>query len=312
MKFYSSLDDISIEQRYSAITVGMFDGVHKGHLAVLDKLVEISRREQIPSIVLTFSNHPSSYFKPDSNELQLCSLEEKKEKLRAIGIDILIAIPFNEYIAKLTANQFADNILIRLLQVKFIVFGYDNHFGYKREGSKEFIDLHYPTINSFRVEETIDHGEIISSSLIKSYLVNGELEKVSNLLNYGYKLKGKVIKGDQLGRTIGFPTANIDPESGKLIPKLGVYFTRSNIKGKEYYGMTNIGYRPTVTNKKELRIETNLFNFNFDIYDEILEIEFISRMRDEMKFDSLPALINQLAKDQKNAEDLLAQIHVAS
>ncbi len=313
MRFYPSLADIDFGITPSVLTVGMFDGIHLGHLSVLHKVIEISKQENIPSIVLTFSNHPSSFFNAEANYSALMTLDEKKKMMASLGIDILIAIPFDHYIACLSAHAFAKQILVDLLHVQNIVFGYDNHFGQNREGSKEFIEIQFPSIQTHRVPETVIFDTVVSSSLIKQQLQIGNVEHVTTLLHYPYQLSGEVIKGDQLGRTIGFPTANLKVDHvDKLIPAHGVYFTRIHLQGKIYYGMTNIGVRPTVTNSQELRIETHLLNFDADIYGEILTVEFMNRLRDERKFDSFPELINQLNIDRKDSLNLLAQIHITT
>lgn len=310
MKFYHRLEDLNLGNSPSVITVGMFDGVHLGHLSVLQKVIQLSKEYNIPSIVLTFSNHPSSYFQPENLVYQISLLDEKIKLLASLGIDIVIALPFDSYMASLSAQSFAEKILIDKLNVSHIVFGYDNHFGHNREGSKEFMDNRFPSIQTHRVEETKINKEIVSSSLIKNYIQKGEIEKANLLLNYTYSLQGTVIKGDQLGRTIGFPTANINAQTNKLIPPKGVYFTRSYLANEILYGMTNIGVRPTVTKSNELRIENHLLDFDQDIYGQTLRVEFIYKMRDEYKFESFAALIDQLEKDKSNAQNLLAKIHV--
>ncbi len=313
MRFYRSLNEIVIDFNDCVITVGMFDGLHIGHTSVLNKVIEISRKYQIPSVVLSFSNHPQSYFNPDSTNYALTSLEEKATHLQQMGIDVLIAIPFDSFIASLSAQQFTSSILVDLLHVSNIVFGYDNHFGHNREGSKAFIDSYYPTISTHRVNESILNDEVVSSSLIKSKIIKGDVQQAALLLNYTYALSGHVIKGDQLGRTIGFPTANMQLiNSEKLIPAHGVYITKTTVFGQEYFGMTNIGVRPTVTKNQELRIETHLFNFDKEIYGEVIKVEFIERLRDERKFESFPALVEQLNQDRIKTKSILAQIHIAS
>jgi riboflavin kinase / FMN adenylyltransferase len=313
MRFYPSLAEIDLGNIPSVLTVGMFDGIHSGHLSVLNKVIEISKQNNIPSIVLTFSNHPSSFFNSGATYSSLMTLEEKMEMMASLGIDILIAIPFDNYIASLSAYAFANQILVDLLHVSHIVFGYDNHFGQNREGSKAFIEINFPSIQTHRVPETIIFNNVVSSSLIKQQLQIGNVEHVTTLLHYPYHLSGEVIKGDQLGRTIGFPTANLKVNYvDKLIPAHGVYFTRIHLQGMIYYGMTNVGVRPTVTNSQELRIETHLLNFDADIYGENLIVEFLNRLRDEKKFESFPDLISQLKQDRTDSLKLLAQIHITT
>ena len=313
MRVYRNLNDIDVEFTDCVITVGMFDGLHLGHMSVLNKVLEISKLNNIPSVVLSFANHPQSFFNPNAPISSLSNLEEKTERLAALGIDFLIAIPFDSFIASLSANQFTTSILIDLLHVSNIVFGYDNHFGQNREGSKSYIDSNFPNIKTHRIQESILNNEVVSSSLIKTKISLGEVSQAAVLLNYPYSIAGQIIKGDQLGRTIGFPTANMQLSNAeKLIPAFGVYLTKSFILGQEYFGMTNIGVRPTVTNSRELRIETHLFDFEMEIYGEHIKVEFLDRLRDEKKFDSFPALVDQLKKDQIHAKALLAQIHIAS
>jgi riboflavin kinase/FMN adenylyltransferase len=313
MRRYHSLNDIDVPLNSCVITVGMFDGLHLGHKSVLQKVKEISEIENIPSVVLTFSNHPQTLFNPDAVNYVLSSLDDKISRLDDWGIDIVISVPFDQYIASLSAYDFTSTILLGKLHAKHIVFGYDNQFGHNREGSKAFIDAEFPEIQTYRIAESTLNGEVVSSSLTKSTILVGDVKKAAMLLDYPYQLKGCVIKGDQLGRTIGFPTANLKvQESDKLIPMHGVYLTLSIVQGNEHYGMTNIGVRPTVTNIPELRIETHLFNFDKDIYGEEISVQFIDRLRDEKKFDSFPALVNQLKQDRIIALNLLTQIHIAS
>lgn len=313
MRLYHSLKEIDFIIEASVVTVGMFDGLHLGHKSVIQNLVEISKKVHIPSIVLTFSNHPQTYFRPDAANYVLSSISEKVWRLKQLGVEIVIVLPFDDYIASLSAFDFAANILFSKLKAKYIVFGYDNHFGHNREGSKSFIDAEFPHIQTQRISESMINGEVVSSSLIKNKIQEGYVKQAAILLGYQYSISGCVIKGDQLGRTIGFPTANLDKGiSDKIIPSHGVYLTKSKILGKEYFGMTNIGFRPTVTNKQELRIETNLFDFDMEIYGEDIHVEFIDRLRDEKKFDSFPALVNQLNLDRINAKKMLAQIHITT
>jgi len=313
MRYYHNLSEIELGTSPSVITVGMFDGVHLGHLSVLSKVVEISRRENIPAVVVTFTNHPSLYFNKESNYLSLSTFAEKAQIMEELGIDILIALPFDQFMASLTAEQFAKNILISLLRVKHIVFGYDNHFGQNREGSIEYIDNHFPLIKTHRINETYIENEVVSSSLIKQYLSEGNVVQVNKLLGYSFNLSGLVVKGDQLGRTIGFPTANMQiNDPGKLIPAHGVYITQNTVRGEMYFGMTNIGIRPTVSNSHEQRIETHLFSFELEIYGDEIKVEFLQRLRNEIKFESFPALVKQLKQDQIDAKKYLAQIHITS
>lgn len=313
MQFYHSLSDIKFNFSACVVTVGMFDGVHAGHISVLEKVVELSKQANIPAVVFTFSNHPASFFNKNTQHDQLTTFSEKALLMEKLGIDVLIAVPFDAYVASLTAHEFATSILNEKLHVSQIVFGYDNHFGQNREGSKAFMETNFPMIHTHRVSEAVVNNEIVSSSLIKHYLSLGDVNRVALLLTYPFKLNGTVKKGDQLGRTIGFPTANLQIDDlKKIIPSHGVYLTKIIIRNEVYFGMTNIGVRPTVANNKEVRIETNIFNFDFNIYGDEISVEFIKRLRNEIKFDSLQSLINQLTQDKIDANHILTQIHITT
>jgi riboflavin kinase/FMN adenylyltransferase len=214
--------------------------------------------------------------------------------------------------AELTAIDFVERILVNKLNCKAVVFGYDNHFGKNREGSKDFVDTNYSDlIHTIVVNEQLIESEIISSSRIKRHLENGEIEIANTCLGYAYEISATVIHGNALGRTIGFPTANYSLlASSKVLPKVGVYLTKSQIQTQtgtiERYGLTNIGFRPTVTTTPSLSIETNLLDFDADIYGYKISTQFIQRIRSEVKFNSIEALKNQITKDKLVALSLLA------
>ena len=286
-------------------TTGFFDGVHLGHRLVIERLVSLARERGDESLVVTFWPHPRAVLQDGARELRLLnSLEEKKELLRSLGVDRVEVLDFTRSFAALTAEQYLREILRDRFGVTTLLMGYDNRLGSDRltadtlkpiaEGIgmelKELLPL------SFRPSEA--SGEI-SSTQIRTALENGDIVSGAEMLGYGYSLKGVVVAGNRLGRTIGFPTANMKLyEPLKLVPGRGVYVVEAEVLGKKYRGMTNIGLRPTVGGSFTT-IETHILDFDEDIYGLPLRITFLRRLRDEVHFPSLEALKDQLEKDRE-------------
>lgn len=281
----------------SVVTIGNFDGVHKGHQVLIKKAVDYAKKENIQSIVFTFANHPVNYFRPNSTK-NIISNEDKMGLLEELGIDTVVIIPFDEYMTKISANDFVEEILVKKLKSKKIVIGHDFTFARSKEGNvnllknleKEFgfeVDVIKPIkINDVRV----------SSTYIRNLVSQGEMESVKDYLGRNYKLEGCVIHSKQFGRTMGFPTANINLKNNMLVPKRGIYASLVYVGDEIYFGATNVGYNPTV-NGKSLSIETNILDFDRDIYGENIVVEFLERIRDERKFNSIDELKNQLSND---------------
>ncbi len=285
-------------------TTGFFDGVHLGHRLVIERLVSLARERGDESLVVTFWPHPRAVLQDGARELRLLnSLEEKKELLRALGVDRVEVLDFTRSFAALTAEQYLREILRDRFGVTTLLMGYDNRLGSDRltaaslkpiaDGmGMELIEL---SPLSFRPSEA--SGEI-SSTQIRAALEEGDVAHASEMLGYGYALKGVVVAGNRLGRTIGFPTANMKLyEPLKLVPGRGVYVVEAEVLGKKYRGMTNIGLRPTVGGSFTT-IETHILDFDEDIYGLPLRITFLRRLRDEVHFPSLEALKRQLEKDR--------------
>jgi len=319
MRRYSSVDQLSKETFEGCVlSIGMFDGVHLGHKQVIDTCCSIAQKDNLKSVLITFSNHPSEYLSSDINVKLLSTLDEKIKNLSESLLDILVILPFDLKMASLSAKEFIENILLRKLNCKVIVFGYDNHFGKNRQGSPEFINFHYgEKIKTIVVKEKKIKSEIISSSRIKELIDIGNITLANQFLGYNFTLKAEVIHGNKLGRTIGFPTANYDLEKNKkVLPCPGVYLTNNILEThdgiKIVFGITNIGYRPTITSNSKLSIETHLIDFDADIYGCKIESQFIYRIRPEKKFNSIDELKKQLMLDKKFALDKLTKIHVAT
>lgn len=315
MKYFYSFPEIPLVEQ-SVITIGMFDGVHLGHAKVLSECVHIAKQKGICSIVISFSNHPASYFnqKYDSKNSLLSPDKEKIQWIESLCIDYLFMIPFDHYMAHLPAESFMEDILRAKFGISDLVLGYDNRFGYQRKGSVEFVNEHYANqINAYSIDVAKLDDEIISSSVIKEYIIQGNIKKANTMLGRNYSLKGKVIHGNHKGRELGFPTANIELEDAdKLIPGLGVYVSYLKIDGKCIGGVTNIGKRPTLTNDTYVSIESHLFDFQEDIYEKEVELELLEKIRDEKKFNSLPELIEQISQDVNWARTQLTKIHIAT
>ena len=290
-------------------TTGFFDGVHLGHRLVIERLVSLAHERGDESLVVTFWPHPRAVLQDGARELRLLnSLEEKKEQLHGLGVDRIEVLDFTRSFAALTAEQYLREILRDRFGVTTLLMGYDNRLGSDRlpAGSlKPFaagigVELVELSPLSFRAEPQVESRNLeISSTRIRTALENGDIASATDMLGYGYSLTGVVVAGNRLGRTIGFPTANMKLyEPLKLVPGKGVYVVEVQVLGKTWRGMTNIGLRPTVGGTFTT-IETHILDFDEDIYGLPLTITFLRRLRDEVHFPSLEALKEQLAKDRE-------------
>lgn len=291
------------------VTTGTFDGVHVGHRRIIARMNEVARKVNGETVLLTFDPHPRMVIYPDDHGLQLLStLEEKVHLLEEAGIDNLIVHPFTREFSRTTSIDFVRSILVNKLGTHRLVIGYDHHFGRNREGSFEHLKDCGP-LYGFEVEE-IPAQEVddisVSSTKIRQALDEGDVRTAADYLGADYRLTGKVVEGRQLGRTIGFPTANIkvhDPN--KLIPATGVYAAHVVLNGTRFGAMLNIGYRPTVNDVPSRTIEAHLFDFEGDLYGKSVELRFRANIRDEQKFGSVEELQAQLAMDRQTARTLL-------
>ena len=300
----------SISLNRPVATIGIFDGVHKGHRFILDHLIEQAKAHGGESVVVTLWPHPRIILNRDLNNFKLLhSREEKIRELEKSGIDHLLMVPFNREIASLTACEFVQKYLVDKLGIEVLLLGYDNRFGRDRKGDPEGLSL-CAKQNSFRIEKLPEFSSAlgrVSSTTIRESILEGDLEHASRMLGYHYYLSGTIVEGNHIGRKMGFPTANIHPlDAYKLIPMNGVYAIRAELKGKIYKGMLNIGFRPTIDSASAVKtVEAHLFDVTGDFYDEQVVIHFVKRVRDEMKFDGLEALKRQLEKDKKTIQRML-------
>lgn len=291
--------------QHAVITIGSFDGVHTGHAAILDQLKKQAYASHGETVVITFHPHPRKILHPADTPSLLTSLDERITLFEKNGINHLVVVPFDLNFSELSAKDYIQNFLINNFHPKVIVIGFDHRFGKERQGDyvllKEKANVYgYEVVE---IPEKILNDSKISSTNIRKTLLEGKIDEANSLLGYCYQLEGIVIHGDKLGRTLGFPTANLAiTETEKIIPATGVYAVgvHLNINGNhtEKEGMMNIGYRPTVSGK-ERRIEVNIFNFDENIYDQTLTVELKAFIRNEMKFSDLDALKMQLTNDKK-------------
>ncbi len=293
------------------LTTGTFDGVHLGHQTILQRLKEVAQREEGQSTLFTFYPHPRMVLHPHDNDLKLLNTQkEKTELLEAAGLDHLVVVPFSRTFSRMHALDFVRDTLVDQLRIHSMVIGYDHRFGRNREGDIGLL-RQLGEAYDFSVEEIpaqeIDHVKV-SSTKVRDALLKGDVKTAAEQLGYTYSLSGVVVKGDQRGRTIGFPTANIggiDPF--KLLPANGVYAVNVTLNDGLFRGMMNIGVRPTVEGGGgERSVEVNIFDLDRDLYGEPINVRLRHRLRDEVRFDGLDALKAQLLKDRDHAESLLA------
>ena len=295
----------------AAATIGTFDGVHLGHQKILGRLMDAAHALQGESVVISFHPHPRLVLNPGDHSLRLLqSIDEKIASLEALGIDKLLLIPFTLEFATLTSQQFISQVLIEAVGMQRIVIGYDHHFGKDRTGGLRELQSG-AGVYGFEVEEIpaeqIDNANV-SSTKIRQALSTGDLVTAKRFLGYDYGLGGTVVKGEQLGRQLGYPTANIRPNDPyKLIPAEGVYLSRLAVAGQRYFGMLNVGKKPTVGDRFPVGIEVHIFDFDQDIYGQQVHVEFLDWIRPDMKFATLQELIVALDGDRDACLALIQQ-----
>ena len=298
MRIITSLEELE-QINKSVVTIGKFDGLHKGHKVLIEKTVYYAKKNNMKSVVVTFSNHPNNFFESEKVR-KIITNKEKIDTMKKLGVDIVINLPFDEFMTKISAIDFVENILVKKLNAKKVYVGHDFTFARNKEGDAILLkalggeyDFDVEIVKPIKINNIR-----VSSTYIRNLLAQGKVENVKEYLGHNYIVEGKVIGGKQLGRTIGFPTANLKFKENLILPRPGIYATKVYIKDKVYMGATNIGFNPTVRAEK-LSIETHILKFSQDIYGETIKIEFLERLRDEKKFDSLDRLKEQLKKDTK-------------
>ena len=307
MKVFTTIPNYPFENK-SIVTIGTFDGVHLGHRVILKRMKEIANKTKGKSVLLTFSPHPRHVLHKDNQDMKLITtLQEKQDLINQAGLDNLVIHEFTKKFSRIKPVNFVRDILVEQLNVHTLVIGYDHHFGRNREGSIQELttlaDLY--DFNIEKIDPQYFEDVTVSSSKIRKLIEKGEMVKAKQYLGYEFMLNGKVIKGNSLGKTINFPTANIVVENKwKILPADGVYAVKIVLEAKEYKGMMNIGQKPTVDGNG-ISLEVNIFDFNQDIYGKGIEIRFVKRIRDERKFENLLGLKKQLLIDRNKARKIL-------
>lgn len=309
MKIIKDIDKIPAIKN-PVVTVGSFDGVHLGHKAIIQRATTLAKQIKGESVTVTFFPHPQLVLHPDEKGIFILNtLEEKTQKLNSLGIDYLLIIPFTNEFASMSYNEFIKNFIAERIHAKALVIGYDHHFGSNREGSIKHL-LQLCSEYFFKVEEVPAqkiNETAVSSTKIRKALFAGDIITANRYLGYPYSLSGYVIKGNGLGKQLGYPTANIEPEEKrKLIPANGAYAVSVNVDGTNYRGMLNTGIRPTIGGLAKVT-EINIFDFSSDIYGKRIKIHFIDRLRDEFKFSGMDKLKMQLLKDKEKALKILSE-----
>lgn len=310
MKVYNGFSSYSAVKN-AVVTIGAFDGVHIGHQTIINRMVGIAKKHQGEVVLVTFDPHPRMVLQKASKVKLLTSIKERISLLEKAGVEHLIIIPFDKTFSNLTSSEFISDFLVEKIGTKRLVIGYDHHFGKNREGSFDHL-ITSGLIYGFDVEE-IPAQEVnyinVSSTKIRKAVREGDAVKASKYLGHYYSINGIVIKGKQIGRSIGFPTANIKIEdNNKLIPKEGVYAVRVALENENFSGMLNIGYRPTVGRDNQLSIEVHIFDFQKNIYGRQLTLEIIKHVRNEIHFTNVNDLTKQLEQDLTESKNILRSV----
>lgn len=313
MKIFKGLNDRFAKDK-PILTIGTFDGIHVGHLSLIGRIVDIARKENKKSALLTFDPHPRTVLFPE-NPLQLLqTMDEKIDKLESTGLDYLIIHPFTKEFSALTAMQFLEDIVVKYIAPSKIIIGYDHQFGRNREGNIDFLKKHQKAFN-FSVEEieaTAIKDNNISSTKIRKAITEGDVETARLYLGAPYCLTGTVVKGNQIGRTLGYPTANLSQiAADKLIPGHGVYLVAAFVDNEKCFGLMNIGVRPTLQELgNEMRVEIHFLDFERDLYEKKITVSILRRLRDEKEFHNLTELKQQLSADETKARSYISSISI--
>jgi riboflavin kinase/FMN adenylyltransferase len=307
MKLARSIEDIPFDKN-SIVTVGTFDGVHLAHQRIIGKAVELAKRHNGRSVVVTFEPHPREVLNTASMDMKLLTtLQERQELCEQLGADWLVVIEFNKAFSQQSFRDFYVKYLIGGIGISVIVEGYDHHWGRNREGNIEALvqlgkEYAFEVVH---IEQFRHNGIPVNSSMIRNELLNGSVEVGAGFLGRPYALLGKVIPGDRRGRSLGYPTANVELASHKkVVPKNGIYFVQIRIGESRYFGMASIGIRPTFYKDGKCILEVNILDFSQSIYGSDLQIDFLQRLRDEWKFDSVDKLIQQMHHDEELSREL--------
>lgn len=310
MKILHNLLDIPKDNgQWPAIglTIGNFDGVHIGHRELLKKIKAECQSKNLLFVVVTFIPHPQKILQPDKERFLINSYEKRRNLLSELGVDILVEMKFTRDFSTLKGEEFLSKYLLTYPNLKDFYLGYDFAFGANKEGDHDLVNsICHPKGVEVEIQPKFEfNGQVVSSSLIREKLHAGNIDEVESILQRPFYLEGVVVKGEGRGKKIGFPTANIQVSQDLIVPQKGVYVTRTIYNGMTYQSVTNIGNNPTFKEGNQIHIETNLFDFNTDIYGEHLDIQFLHKIRDEKKFPTVNDLISQIRADVETAKSFL-------
>ncbi len=304
MRFFHSWQNVPSDFQNAVVAIGNFDGFHKGHRAVVETAVKIADEQKHPVVLMTFEPHPSGFFRPGGRTFRITPIRSKVRAICRLPIDGFFVFNFNRAFADMSAADFIENVLIKGLHAAHIVVGEDYGFGKNRQGDIAFIRKHYPSLPVTAVQKLRDqNGEIISSSRIRSFLRDGEVEKASGLMEHPFEIEGYVIHGQKRGRQIGFPTINIDPKES-ILPRIGVYAATVETDNQTFKAVANIGTRPTV-NGTGVLLEAHLLGFDGDLYGKRLRVRLFTFIRPEVRFDSMEELKAQIIRDTQTVKRIL-------
>ncbi|MCC6865643.1 MAG: bifunctional riboflavin kinase/FAD synthetase [Ignavibacteria bacterium] len=304
MNIYRDIKDVTKDKK-TVVTIGTFDGLHKAHKQIIDKVTSLARQNELRSFIVTFEPHPQEVLKNKTPDIKLLtSIDEKLRLFEKAGIENVLVLKFTIEFSKTDANEFYESYVAGAIGLSDLVIGYDHLFGRNREGSFETLmelgKKYGFTVH--RVEEIDIEGKPVSSTRIRLALAEGNIEEANRLLGYEYGFDGIVVEGDKVGRTIGYPTVNLKPvKENKVMPREGIYCVKVEYNENNYYGMMYHGYRPTLSEGIQRALEVHIFDFNKNVYGEKITIGFLKRLRDDMKFSSKEELIKQIDKDKKDS-----------
>ncbi|RJP62230.1 MAG: bifunctional riboflavin kinase/FAD synthetase [Ignavibacteriales bacterium] len=311
MKVFNNIEQISKDVN-TVLTIGTFDGFHIGHQEIIRSVVETAGKQNSRSFVITFEPHPRSVVSKDYDVKLLTTINEKLELFEKAGIENVLIIDFTMEFSKLTAEEFVSRYLVNKIGINSIILGHDHKLGKDRAGGEDKIKelgAKY-NFNVVPVSAVQIDGEIVSSTKVRNALLNSELDKANKFLGRDYSINGKIVEGAKRGRTLGFPTANINPDNpNKIIPSNGIYFVECFIRKQKYFGLLNIGTRPTFDDSAKVILEVYLYDFAGDIYGEDISVILLKRMRDELKYNTKEELIAQMENDKQNGIELIKNIN---
>lgn len=310
MRITTSLPEIKNEKGNSipiGLTIGNFDGVHAGHRQLLEKIRVECQKNDLSFVVVTFIPHPQKILQPEKERFLLNSYETRRELLASLGVNYLVELKFTRDFSTLPPETFMKNHLFSYEGLRNFYLGYDFAFGANKQGGHDLAtEICRPRGISVEIQPKFElSGEVVSSTSIRDLLLKGKVEDAARYLGRSFHLEGVVIKGEGRGKKIGFPTANIQVQPDLIVPQNGVYVTRTRYQNMTYQSVTNIGHNPTFKDGHQINIETNIFDFDTDIYGEKLEIEFIRKIRDERKFPTVNDLIDQIRADVETSRSVL-------